>query len=400
MKTKKCRIPATSLVLVAFLVVAANVSAQSDRLAVFQSIFSDANLQTKLELLRSAEREDPGEFGPLYRQAINHVLDNSDRLRLEPMLREMAGIATDRIREGAYKQALPDLWRFFQVYDETSFRIQVLEVIGSVLPDTDAVGEELIDWVRRQHSVSQAGGRPDLQVLATAVATLGRLEDPRAYTVLLDTVLFQYPGFVTEPARASLNRLDGDNLEFALNAIRNRPLLERRSVFNLLLREGNLGDQERLEMARAVLSDSLAATTADLMAQEEARQLRNTAARVIREGAYAPATPEVIRHFNQAVLEFERGRISSGPLLEAIATIGTMGNDEAGRRLTRYLDLVNVYTEEDRPYDTQIVLAVIGNLELLGYSGAYDSLFYTTFLENYPRRVRDRARQAAMSVVQ
>lgn len=373
--------------------------AQESRLEMFQSNFSGANLQTRMEILRAAVTEDPAEFGPLYRQAIQHVVNNADQIRSETLFRDMAMLAMERLEAGSYAPAAPDLWRLFQQHQESSFRIRTLEVLAAVGGGNTEVVEGLTDWVRRQHVVSQGGGRPDLQVLAAAVDTLGAFGDSRSFTVLLDTVLLQYPRFVTTSARQSLAALEGDMLALSLSALRARPLLERRPLFSLLLTVGILDEGQQNELSRALLADTLGVSTGDVRTQEEARQLRFATARVLREAAYSAATGEVVRHFNQTVLEFERGRISSDPLLQAIATVGAMGNEQAVERLSQYLDLVNTYTESDRPYDTQIVLAVIRNLESLGSPAAYNSLFYTQMLENYPRTVRERARQAAESVM-
>ena len=77
-----------------------------------------------------------------------------------------------------------------------------------------------------------------------------------------------------------------------------------------------------------------------------------------------------------------------------------MDTDAAAARLTEYLELLNTYTEIDRPYDTQIMLATIANLQLLDRPASYNALFSTSILENYPRRVTDAARQAMQSVAQ
>jgi hypothetical protein len=134
--------------------------------------------------------------------------------------------------------------------------------------------------------------------------------------------------------------------------------------------------------------------------QEEARRIRFLAATIIREGQYADATAVAIRHFNETVLEFERGRIARDRLLEAIGTLGAVGTEDAAIRLAEYLELLNTYTEIDRPYDTQIVLSTISNLQILDYPSSYNALFATMLLENYPRRIRDAAEAAMRSVAQ
>lgn len=377
-----------------------NLSAQNSRLDSFRSNFSGANRETKLELLRSTGNDDAAEFGPLYRQALQYVFNNANDIRGDRTLRDILLLATERVDEGQFRPAVPDVWSIFQVYDESTSRIRMLGVIGRHGHGSDAVISGLVDWVRRQHLVAQGGGRPDYQVLAAAVAAIGNLGDSRGYSAVLDTILLQYPGFVVAQARESLSRIDGDPRELALGAIRNRPVTERRPAFAFLVGGDLLDEDSRMELARVVLEDAVSASTGDVQATNEYRNLRNSAAHVIRQGRYAAATSAVIRHFNQTVLEFERKLISSGPLLEAIATMGAMENEPAAERLGSYLRLVNTYTEIDRPYDTQIVLAVITNLESIGSPASYNVLYQTTLLTNYPSRVIERARQAMVSVAQ
>lgn len=396
----RCASTLVVLMTVALMVVATTTAtAQDDRLEMLQASFASANLQTRLEILRAAQAEDPAQFGPLYRQALNHVIDNSDRVGTEPMLRDMAMLSLNRIGDGGFAEAAPDVWRFFQMYTDTTWRIRALEVLGEIGINHDRIVTGIIDWVRRQHVVYEDGGRPDLQVLAAALRALGVIGDIEAFSVLVDTAFLQYPEFVSSQAQTALLALDGDKLERSLRAIRSRTIMERGTFFSVLLRGGFLDETEQNELARVVLADAMDVTAGDPVSQEAARQIRFSAAQMIRRAEYDPAEREVIRHFNQTVLEFERGRVSSGPLLEAIATVGAMNSENAARRLTEYLELVNTYTETDRPYDTQIVLAVIGNLESLGFPVAYNALFYTSTLDNYPRTIRDRSRQAAMSVM-
>ncbi len=374
--------------------------AQEQRLETFQANFASANLQTKLEVLRAAESEDPAFFGPLYLQALQYVVSNSAQLPQEPNLREVALVAVNRVEAGNYVPAAGELWRLFQDYNESTARIRILTVLGGIAGEVPQVIAGLNDWVRRQHIQYASGGRPDLQVVSAALRAIRQLQSPTSFNILVDTILLQYPELITSVAREAIESLPGDLREMAFAFILARPLAERRPALLFFIGGDILNEQDKLLLAQETLGDILGRTTRDLLELEEFRQIRYAAAAVLREGAFGDATATVIRHFNETVLDFERGRISSGPLLEAIATLGAMGTEGAAQRLTQYLRLVNTYSETDRPYNTQIVLAVIQNLELLRFPVAYDALFYTTLIENYPRRVRDAAREATRSVLQ
>jgi HEAT repeat protein len=66
--------------------------------------------------------------------------------------------------------------------------------------------------------------------------------------------------------------------------------------------------------------------------------------------------------------------------------------------LITYLDSVNEYTERDRMYDAQIVLAVVESLGRIGSPRAFDSLLQAAVLD-YPDNVK-RATRAALEAVE
>jgi len=386
------------IVLFLAIAVTATVSAQVDRLETYQNNFAVSNLQTKLEIVRSADNEDAAEFGPFYGETLRFVVSNAEDLDIERALREIALKTIDRIEEGRYTPAVGDLWRLFTVYRDTTTRIRILEVIGEIGAERPEETGYLAQWVATQNNLRGGGGDVDLQVLTAAMDALGQLRAPVAFEPVLDVILTQYPDFVTTRARANLGELDGVPLELATDVIRRKDVSDKGPAFLFFMEDEYLSDPDKLELARITLNEALRAQPATVRERETLRQLRFTAASRIREGAYAAATNSVIRHFNETVLEFDRDQIPKNRVLEAIATLGAMGNTEAAVRLTDYLELLNTYTERERPYDMQILLATIRNLEILDDPGSYNALFMTTILENYPDRVRDAAREAANTV--
>jgi hypothetical protein len=377
-----------------------NDGGSNPRLERFQENFREANLQTKREILRAAAAEDPGEFGPLYGQALRYVVSNAEDLDAEPLLREIALTVIDRIEEGEYEEAVPELWSLFRVYEDTSARIEIANAIGRL---ADSGGQTVMfmnEWVATQNNLSRGGTRPDFQVMGAVVTALGRIGAPSSFEPLLDAILVRYPDFVTSAARESIDMLDGDPLELAAEFIMGSDIPDAMEPFRFFMNDPLLNDQAKLRLARRTLRKAVQSRPSDLSAQEAARQLRFEAAEVLREGEYSEASPTVIEHFNETVLEYDRGTITKNRLLEAIATLGSMGTEQAAIRLTDYLELLNTYTEIDRPYDTQVMLATIRNLERLSRPVASDALFYTTLLESYPDRVRTAAREAMQSVSQ
>lgn len=388
-------------VLLVFLVLVLSfVSAQDTNrvLETYLANFSSANLETKLEILRSAESQDAATFGPLYGQALNFVVSNAEKLEGEPMLREIGLIAVTRIYYGGYQEANNNLWRLFDLYDESSSRIQILYVLGEVASDDEEVLDLLTYWVEAQNNLFLYGSGAELQVVAAAMETLRAFDSNKPFDAVLNVILFQYPDYVTVEARKSLDSFPGDHAQLAIESVRRRDVVNKWSAFDFFVTSSFLTEEEIGPFAGGVLADALRASPRSDQEKNLIRDLRFAATNVIREYPYGEGTTTMIRHFNQTVLEYDRGITPKNRVLEAIAGLGVLGTAEAAARLTDYLELLNTYTEIDRPSDTQIILATIGNLQILDFPESYNELFYTTLLEGYPDRVKDAARQAMEGV--
>jgi hypothetical protein len=194
-----------------------------------------------------------------------------------------------------------------------------------------------------------------------------------------------------------MQSLEGDQVQLAIDALAGRDPKDKMEAFSFFVQSGLYADEQEPLIAQAALNQALQATVSEPTVTAELRQLRYAAALVVSDAEYSEATRTMIRHFNQTVLEYDRGVTTRQRVLEAVAGLGAMDTDEAAVRLTDYLELLNTYTELDRPYDTQIVMAVIRNLQRLGRPGSYNALFYCTLLD-YPSRVKEAAREAMRAV--
>lgn len=374
------------------------VFGQSDRLETYRSNFRSANMETKLEILRSADSEDASEYGPLYGQALHYVISNADILGRSTTLREITLKTINRINEGQYRPALSNLWRLFQIYEDTTTRIQILGVMSRIAEADATEVDYLIDWVARQNALNQGPGQVDLQVVAAAVRALGELGVEEAFHPIVNIILAQFPQYVTNEARLALDKIEGNRLELASDVLNRKTPSEKDSAFSFFMDGDYIPEEDKGALAQRALTIALSTHPQGVQERSAVRAFRYHAATQVRERGYADATGAIIRHFNLTVAEFDRGEAAMTRLLEAIASLGAMGNDQAAQRLTEYLDSLNTYTEQDRPYDTQVVLATIQNLRSLSYPGSYNALFLTTTLENYPDRVRDAAREASTTV--
>ena len=359
--------------------------------------FRTANLETKEAILAASESEDLEEMAPLYAEALSFLIDNAGRLSRNTVLQDMSEFVVEKLTEAEYAPAAESLWRLFMSREESLARVSILEAIAVVGEGNDQVAVFLNQWISDRNSLRAGGEEVDRQVLYQAVVTAGALGNPSSFPILLETRLLQISEAISNAAEDAMQSLDGNLLELAAEALEERDPGDKAEAFTYYTESDLFNEEEQAVLAQAALNQVLRSNTSDPTVAAELRQMRYRAANVVREAALGDATRAMIRHFNQTVLEYDRGVTPKSRVLEAVAGLGAMDSDEAAVRLTDYLELLNTYTELDRPYDTQIVLAVIRNLQRLGRPGSYNALFYCTLLD-YPTRVKEAAQEAMRAV--
>lgn len=371
---------------------------QSSLVEQYIANFRNANTQTKMAILEAAESEELEEMAPLYNEALFFIINNAAEVPRQTMLQQMSDLVVEKLTEAEYAPAAERLWELFLNRREPLARVSILQAISVTGQDNEQIVVNLNQWLSDQNGTgAAAGAQVDLQVLHQAVVTAGELGSPSTFPILLETRLLQFSERISNSAEESLASLEGNTGELAIAALEGRDPGEKFEAFEYLMASDILAEQERPLVAQAALNQALQATVSDPTIVEEIRQLRYESSDVIRQAEFGEATRSMIRHFNQTVLEYDRGVTTRQRVLEAVSGLGAMDTDEASVRLTDYLELLNTYTELDRPYDTRIVMEVIGNLRRLGRPGSYNALFYCTLLD-YPDRVKEAAREAMRAV--
>ncbi|MFP4330981.1 MAG: hypothetical protein ACLFP6_09695 [Spirochaetaceae bacterium] len=371
---------------------------QSSLVERYISNFRNAGLETKMNILDASESEDLEEMAPLYNEALSYLVSNAADIERVTTLQRMSDFVTERLEEAAYAPAAERLWELFRNRRESRARVSMLRAVGAAGEGNEQIVVNLNQWISDQNgNAVAAGGEVDRQVLEQAVVTAGELGSPSTFPILLETRLLQFSNRISDAAEESLAALEGDTVELSIDALDGRDPGEKYEAFDYLIDSDLLTEEDRPVVAQAALNQALEATVSDPTISEEIRQLRYDASEVVRQARFGEATRSMIRHFNQTVLEYERGVTTRQRVLEAVSGLGAMDTDEAAVRLTDYLELLNTYTELDRPYDSQIVMEVIANLERLGRPDSYNALFYCTLLD-YPNRVKEAAREAMRAV--
>ncbi len=359
--------------------------------------FLTGDLSMKVQVMRTATSQGAEQNGPLFHRAIRFAVgtlqENQNDQRLETMLM----YAVKGVNAADYTDAADDSWRLFLDYNNLTVQFEILKGIGSLARNNPRVILDMADWMRRQHGLFAAGGRPNLQLVGMLMQAMGETRSELIFAVTVEAALLGYPETVSRPAFAALEQIEGDRRTLSGRFIRVQPVTGRARALEFFLRSDIITDEEKIALAIEVLDAFTHSRNLSIFEIREYQNLRGVAAAHLANLRYRDATPAMIRHFDQSIIDYEANRITQGALVDAIGTLGTMDTDQASSRLGQYLNLLNSRSEGTRHYDTQVVLAVIAALRDIESPAGMEALYFTLLLDNYPTRIHQAAEDAVAS---
>jgi HEAT repeat protein len=346
-----------------------------------------------MQIIQDAGNSGYSGLGPLYRQAIDYVLDNFTLIGTDQRFRQLAVLAVDQLESTGYTEGKYSVWTLFDTDEDTGVRISCLSALGTLAQGDEEIIEYMNRWLQNQNTVFQSGKVPDVYVISAAVRALGVLGDQSSFPVLFTTMTVGYTDDISRAARESLFRLDGELKDGMIGVLKQSDLAEKKLALATSLETDRLSQKEKGEIAQFAMDVGLHTAAVDNPSRQIARDMRYIAARALTERRWASATDLAIEHFDTVLLEYDRGLTDKRRVVEAIDCLGAMGTHEGAVRLTQYLVLLNSYTERLQEFDNIIVLAVIENLGSLGDKSAFDDLLYAQYL-SYSSEVKKAARDA------
>ncbi|AEJ61573.1 hypothetical protein Spith_1308 [Spirochaeta thermophila DSM 6578] len=378
----------------------AQEAAESGELATYREQFQNASLPVKVQIVTDALELGRTDFGPLYKDALTYVVNQRDKLKGDPALRELAALAVRGVDETAYAPAALDLWTLFEADEETTLRVSIFKALQKIVRPGDPVMEGVHRWLQEQNAGALVSGvQRDRQVLEACMDALAVIGDPASFDPLVHTILVQYSQTITQKAFQALLSLGDVDVVDGLGRMMEREQQEvREKIYEVFTTAPALTEEQHRRVAEKALEVAIEVIKALPAPLKQVSMWRyRIASFLVENPPEGSFTPVAIDHFNLTLLEYDRGIAPRSAVAEAVALLGAMDTDEAAERLTAYLDLINTYTERSLHYDIQITLAVIENLKNLGRKVAYNSLLYTTFL-NYPARIKNAAREAMQAL--
>lgn len=365
----------------------------TELIETYRRNFARSSLGTKLELLREASSYEGVALGPLYETALDFVLGNVSLIGSDTLMRDIAVLSVNMIRKTGHAPAAGKLWSLFRSYRDSAIRVPVLQTLGEIAKGQADILAEINAFVDTQINLYKSGTQPDLPVLDTAIAALGRLGDPSSYQVLFSAFVAGVNRAISERSSAAMAAVQGDYAAFLGRVVRSGAAPEKLAALKAGLSPNTLADEKRGELAETALSVGVALQSPSPQDQLMVTELRTLASQELTRLKWQRASPLAIRHFYDFQLQFNRGQVSKNNFLESIALVGAMGTPEAAQALSLYLQLINTETEQGKVFDEQITLAVVNNLGLLGDKNAFDYLLYIGYLQ-YPESVKRAARDA------
>lgn len=365
----------------------------TELIETYKRNFARSSLGTKYELLREASSYEGMALGPLYETALDFVLGNVSLIGSDTLMRDIAVLSVNMIRQTGHAPAAGKLWSLFRSYRDSSIRVPVMQTLGEIAKGQADILAEINAFVDTQLNLYKSGTQPDLPVLDAAIAALGRLGDPSSYQVLFSAFVAGVNKAISERASAAMAAVQGDYAAFLGRVVRSGAASEKLAALKAGLAPNTLPDEKRGELAETALSVGVALQSPSPQDQLMITELRTLASQELSKLKWQRASPLAIRHFYDFQLQFNRGQVSKNNFLESIALVGAMGTPEAAQALSLYLQLINTETEQGKVFDEQITLAVVNNLGVLGDKNAFDYLLYIGYLQ-YPESVKRAARDA------
>ncbi len=366
---------------------------QGGMLDTYLKNFDKGNNQVKLQLIEEAAGADSAELSPLFQKALDYAISGASKLDSDSDMKRFTLISINECADLHYVNARYSILKLFNISVDTGIKEAALNALAVLGAGDAAIVSALNNYLENQNNIYKTGKTPPKKIILLCIQTLAALDDASSFRPVFNCMILGFDDTISSLAYKTLLALDGDFRTSLFEIIKGGTTFEKKRALEVALEQQKMEDTKKAEIAEYALDIALHYTTSEIADRKIIREIRDIATGVLGDYKWGKATGLIISQFDTALLEYERGVANKDSLLAAINALGNMGTHEAAERLTLYLNILNAFTENKKPYDTQIMLAVIGNLGKLGDKVAYDDLMYTKYL-SYSNEIKDAAQKA------
>ena len=359
----------------------------------FQRNFSWGDLPTKIQILKDSEGHPDTDMAPLYLQSLHFVIWKVPQLSSDALSRELATLTVKLIGVAKVKKAALLLWDLFRDYDLPAIRLEILTALGKIAQGDERIITALCQWMDGRNELFKGGYTVDLELLGAVITLLGTLESETSFPYLFTTATLGYSVETRLKAEAALRQIKGDYGKMIIPILRNNPLAEKNFMLRFVMQKENIPWKTKAQIAQIALEIALELTVGDGEEQETLLQFRRNAVGLLIDTDSRRAVTPLIECFDDTLLSWEKGIVPLNDILQTMNALGKTGSPEAAERLTLYIGLLNLQTENGQTVDEEVILTVIHNLSLLGDKIAFDQLLYIRYLE-YSAEIKRAAQKA------
>jgi len=375
---------------------AQNQTPEELRLNAYLETFNTVDLAGKIQLLEAAANDPIDQVVPVYGLAARYLVDNAQALPLDTELQLMVRLVLPRIQESGVSAYNSLLWQIFLAHDDILQRQVILANLAPVAVDDPQTRLNIASFLQAQLRRKQTGETISVQLALALVDALGKMNNAEFRPVLVETVIAQIDANITALAYEILGTL-GEMPQAFGEVFRLAQGADKLDIYVAFVESEDVTTEDKVAFAQIVLNNILSTSIRDAETARVFIDIRVSAVRILSANNRPEFAPILVRHFNDAIVGYDRGTIERLVVIEAIAALGTTTSPVAAQRLTEFLNLINSYTQQDRPYDRQITLNTIENLRILQNVQSYNALFMVTIL-NYPVPLKDAAREALSAI--
>jgi hypothetical protein len=366
-------------------------------IADLQNKFDAGDTDAKISVLEDSASLPPSEMVPLYEKALKYLIDTPTLLRGDAAGDRLAKTALSLVVKSKDANAEDEIWRAFELSTNGEVRIDALDALSSLSGSDPSLASKMNGWLSGQNVLHQSGSPVDTDVVARVVKLLGTMGNADSFSVVFSAMTEGYGPAVHDAALSALRSMKGDLAQGLLNVVSRNRWKDRPAALDMAMHEASLSTSEKAEIATAALKEALGPTPQEPMSAEAQAKLLESAASDLGNLGWAPASALLVESLNRAIDGYTAKRMDAVELVSFIDALGACGTHEAAVRLTLYLDLVNSSVQAGRPYDADIVTAIIANLGRLGDSVSQNDLMFVQYLP-YSDSIKADAREVVSNL--
>ncbi len=361
-------------------------------LTAFQKSFARGSISTKIQVLQDSSKITDKSMGPLYLQALQFIIDNNKTLYDDPTARELTVLTIRLTGLHHYSETAASLWKLFGETADDGVKVEILSALGEMEPP-DNIVQDMNNWLKEENKKVRSGVTVNAKLLSEAVVSLGNIGHSSSFNVVFSTGALKYSAEITEEAAAALKKLGTDYAGALIDVVNNNLPSEKLLAVKLAESDPDLDNEQKGKIFQAALEKGLGKEPVGKSDEQYLRKLRFEAVKQLTALHWTAAASLAIENFNRTSEEVDSGRVSASQLVESINFLGSVNTHEAALRLSMYLEVLNSHKERGQQINTQVVMAVIKSLGVLGDKTAFDNLLYAGYLD-YPASVKKAAREA------